>query len=475
MDTKRNGHAVQDHPPIPDIRAMGASPSRGAKPLEANEDMPVLPLPPLNAQEELKWWGARMPPLSRFTTDVRAHVDRLEKVFVKFPARALRLKIRALAAIQASEAFEEQARGVARELAARHERAGEPLRMLDERITQQITDRYEARKVVAKAEEGFAKAAGMCGLLLDDPLAPIPKQVASALADLLPDDDETAGKYALVPVDSTSGAAGKKMPERGVFQTLAPISNGLYMALTLGSAAGLVKLAELKDPTVTTSFLLAVAVGTGIVGEYGLGKWSRFVAELFAMHRDGKQDTERPDSQRGIGVVRFQAVLLAAAFVALSTVEGIGLRDMRVAKAQLGSMQDVLPLPFYCVVGGVISGLYLGWQMSQAYTARVSAMRAGVQKHLRRQEREAWLKQESAQTLIGLATLLPRLRADVEWHEAQLKSLREERARLAEPRSDDATLAQLDDMDKTARGERFDFMQEQGELIEALEPLQNSK
>ena len=473
MQTVRNGHTGNGRPTALSVqkKAQAAQEVASDGTVADTKDtapMPTLPLAPLNQQDTLVWWGTRMPARASFAPEVRALTERLTS-HVPYPLRAERLKLRAITAIQAAEAFEEAARQVESDTTARRARAEEPVKVLEARLQEvkeeQIATQYELRE----AEKSFVECAGLAGILLTDPLNVSPPQVEEALARRLPCGAEVAGGAGTAAAEEHDAA--RERASR-LTHLLTSLATGIMVSLSLGTISGILKFSEFRTPTPVLAVKAFFVLLVGFATEYMAAKFGRSVAFLVFLQRDGQTAAARFGLPGGGRLTWPLAGALVLCYGMMSVLEGIAIRDLHLQVAKLGGTNDALPLLVYCLVGGTVSGFYLWGHTAGAYAEWQNAAHLAFQAHVRREAREKWLEQESGQKVIHLAHLVPALKAKCERLQQEWTALWEERERLSEPGPTAASLSLLKDDDENARGERAEFKHDLDELVEALEPLE---
>ncbi|MDQ3812557.1 MAG: hypothetical protein M3347_01245 [Armatimonadota bacterium] len=259
-----------------------------------------------------------------------------------------------------------------------------------------------------------------------------PHLVERALQDSAPSLEDIAGQYGMEP------AADKKRSgwlER-LFVALAPMVSGFMLALCLGTLVGLVNLRILRSADVRfmdyVPFIGALLLGSVLVFLMGelVATATHSLAHALEMHdsyTDSKDACPRLRGELVMASLFLGSVLLLG--IAEVTAEAIGLRTLHLERirtlALTGTRETTLSLWLYFVIGLLISGPYLLYKASRAWSESQQRLREAWLVH----KQMVWLQERRKDVSVQEAF---RLAYRVEQLEARLSRIRK---RLDESRS----------------------------------------
>ncbi len=344
----------------------------------------------------------------------------------------------------------------------------------------------------------------------DAPLGKInPQVVEDALNNAVPTLQEMAGEYGVGPIghsDMLSRILSFFM------QFLAPLVAGMMLALCLGTLVGILDIDTLQRSDSAPQLALSAALGFVIV--YLMGEL--FHTSVATLARS--LETRDPDLAAKPSVPRFRSnmgIALALLVVALGlgvaevTAEGMGIRQLHqqqitkqnrfrgttttttsatgragTAGSRAGTTapttpaapaSEELPLIVYLVIGTLISGPYLAYKTAKGWGENESYLREAWLTHRQR----VWLDERRAQPDVQQAFhhaySVEQIESNLTRTRLQLQNLEDERTRALNVELPANMQSRRREARAAAVGEAARLQQSLEELVDAHEPMPQSR
>lgn len=391
---------------------------------------------------DMVWYDPPVPIRQDRSAATEGLLDRLAALVGENARRSWLVKWTYHERTKAAAAEMEEVEAEAREeLATRRVYAGKQQDELDGALRTLKESRLLAEEDLRAAHSGFAEAAANAGLTLPAD-GVTPTRVQAALLDIAPGLTEIAGENGVSPVEDHHWTIGGIV--KAVFIFLAPWTAGFMLALCLGTLVGLLDLSVLRQPEQNRAQIVLAAL-LGFVIVYLMGE---VVSGAVATLARGQETAAAEDTPRYRWGGRMAGVLLGVALLLVTaeiTAETFGIRQLHqqhiimlqrsAATNADGSLAGVageeggqlLPLYVYALMGLLISGPYIAYKSSRAWSDSETQMReAWLLKHQR-----AWVDRKWAtpdvQKSFRLAHMIQRLEAEIGILDARLKEARAER------------------------------------------------
>lgn len=343
--------------------------------------------------------------------------------------------------------------------------------------------------------------------LTDAPLGKInPQVVEDALNNAVPTLQEMAGEYGVGPIGHNDMLARILS---FFMQFLAPLVAGMMLALCLGTLVGILDIDTLQRSDSAPQIALSAALGFVIV--YLMGELFHTAVATLAR----SLETRDPDLAAKPNVPRFRSnmgIALALLVVALGlgvaevTAEGLGIRQLhqqQITKqnrfrgtntttttatgtaltvgsrantpAPAAPASEELPLIVYLVIGTLISGPYLAYKTAKGWGENESYLREAWLTHRQR----VWLDERRAQPDVQQAFhhaySVEQIESNLTRTRLQLQNLEDERTRALNVELPANMQSRRREARAAAVGEAARLQQSLEDLVEAHEPMPQSR
>lgn len=334
-----------------------------------------------------------------------------------------------------------------------------------------------------------------------------PQCVEDALQNEVPDLDGVAGAYGVSPVPHSS-LWGTILTF--FMQFMAPVVCGFMLALCLGTLVGILDLDDFSRRDSVPKFVLAATLGFVIVYLMGelfsnaihaltrslemrgdeLPSESRTINPLsedlspYARERAAAESRPVPRAPKLRAGLKVAIGLLSCALLlgfAEVLAEGNGIRELhhqQIARrmrfrspTSLQPPDEELPMALYLIIGTLISGPYLMYKASKAWSESDIQLREAWLLH----HQQNWLDDRRARPETGLAfqaaCRVEQLENAMYDIKIQLKTLRERRANLYNPEQDQATQTRRKEARAAAVGEALRLQTMIEDVVNQREPV----
>ena len=492
---------------------------------------------PLSGQDELNWFVPPLPHSASADAQAETMLDQFGGMMNDQPRRAwlLRWNYKTRSAASASEQAHVEAEA-STQLARLKTQAEREITRIDTEMTRLNAQLQTLDTQFLTAQNQFAESAAKAGLHCDVTLPapevaparfrrgrnnpddaneePIrndtldsasigkinPQVVEDALNNAVPTLQEMAGEYGVGPVGHSDMLA--KILSF-FMQFLAPLVAGMMLALCLGTLVGILDIDTLQRSDSAPQLVLSAALGFVIV--YLMGELFHTAVATLAR----SLETRDPDLAAKPNVPRFRSnmgIALALLVVALGlgaaevTAEGLGIRQLHQqqitkqnrfrgtttttggaagnranASPSAAPASEELPLIVYLVIGTLISGPYLAYKTAKGWGENESYLREAWLTHRQR----VWLDERRAQPDVQQAFhhaySVEQIESNLTRTRLQLQNLEDERMRALNVELPANMQSRRREARAAAVGEAARLQQSLEELVDAHEPMPQSR
>lgn len=371
-------------------------------------------------------------------------------------------------------------RQVAAQTEARAESGRQSADDLERRITELENRRETLEKELETEAAGYAEAMGQAGLMAQpaDAVAG-PAHVREALQDVAPTVDEIAGEHGIVPPSADDGKGLGSV----IMEGAAPIVCGFMLAISLGTLTGLLDLVDLQTLRRPPMVFIAFTVGAVIVALIG-NLVKATVAGYVMRGEDRYPDAAPVPRLRSKGFLALMATACLLFIAAEVTAEALGLRDLNrqrlIEDARLSSTaaagslnvdDRLMALPFFLVIGTLISGPYVAYKAARGWKEGEARQRQAWLSHRRLEHVKALSREEPVQRALGHARRVEGLTKRVEEVDEMIAPMRARLAEVLDPAPTEAMRKRLEYATSAAVGEAMRLHEMVDEMIADVDPL----